>query len=60
MFLGLLDQDPDLLVRGTDPVPNPSLIKQNSKTNLLFFILFLKNDVKVKVKVISRKTYKKK
>jgi hypothetical protein len=26
--LGLLDQDPDPLVRGTDPDPNPSIIKQ--------------------------------
>ncbi len=26
MFLGLLDPDP--LVRGTDPAPNPSIIKQ--------------------------------
>jgi hypothetical protein len=27
IFLGLLDPDP--LVRGTDPAPNPSIIKQN-------------------------------
>ncbi len=27
MFLGLLD-DPDSLVRGTDPDPDPSIIKQ--------------------------------
>ncbi len=36
MFLGLLDPDPDPLVRGMDPGqdPNPSIIKQNSKKNL--------------------------
>ncbi len=28
MFLGLLDQDPDTLVRGMDPAPDPSIIKQ--------------------------------
>ncbi len=26
--LGLLNPDPDPLVRGTDPAPDPSLIKQ--------------------------------
>ncbi len=34
MFLGLLDQVPDPLVRDTDRDPNPSIIKQNSKKNL--------------------------
>jgi hypothetical protein len=28
MFLGLLDQDPDPLVRGTDPAPDPSITKK--------------------------------
>ncbi len=28
VFFGLLDPDPDLLVRDTDPEPNPSFIKQ--------------------------------
>jgi hypothetical protein len=28
MFLGLLDADPDLLVRGTEPDPDSSFIKQ--------------------------------
>jgi hypothetical protein len=28
MFLGLLDPDPDPLVRGMDPDPDPSVIKQ--------------------------------
>jgi hypothetical protein len=28
IFLGLLDPDPDPLVRGMDPDPNPSVIKQ--------------------------------
>jgi hypothetical protein len=34
MFLGFLDPDPDLLVRGTDPDPDPSIIKQKSEKNL--------------------------
>jgi hypothetical protein len=28
MFLNLLDPDPDTLVRGTDPDPDPSIITQ--------------------------------
>jgi hypothetical protein len=28
VFLGLLDPDPDPLVRGMDPDPDPSIIKQ--------------------------------
>jgi hypothetical protein len=28
MFLGLLDLDPDPLVRGMDPDPDPSIIKE--------------------------------
>jgi hypothetical protein len=32
MFVGLLDPDP--LVRGTDPVLDPSIISKNSKKNL--------------------------
>jgi hypothetical protein len=28
MFLGLLDPDPVPLVRGTDPAPDPSIVKQ--------------------------------
>ncbi len=51
--LGLLDPDPDLLVRGLDP--DPYIIKQNSKKNLYSFcfvtfffdFLSLKNDVNV-------------
>ncbi len=50
MFLGLPDPDP--LVRGMDPDPDPSIIMQNSKKNLdsfyfvaLFYFLSLKNDV---------------
>ncbi len=37
MFLGLLDPDPDLLVRGLDPdpAPDPSMtLSKNSKKNL--------------------------
>jgi hypothetical protein len=35
MFLGLLDTDPDPLVRGMDPDPDPdpSILKQISKKN---------------------------
>jgi hypothetical protein len=38
-FLGLLDPDPDPLVRGIDPDPDPSIIKQilYSKKNLDFY-----------------------
>jgi hypothetical protein len=56
MFLGLLHQDPDPLVRGMDPDPDPSIIMQNSKKNLdsyyfltLFDFLSLKNDVNAAV-----------
>jgi hypothetical protein len=46
MFLGLLDPDP--LVRGMDPDPDPSIIKKNSKKNLdwfydFFLTFYLKN-----------------
>ena len=34
MFLGLLDPDPDLLVRGIAPEQDPSIIKQKNKKNL--------------------------
>jgi hypothetical protein len=37
MFLGLPDPHPDRLVTSTDPAPDPSIIKQNSKKNLDFF-----------------------
>jgi hypothetical protein len=30
MFLGLLDPDPDPLVRGMDPDPDPSIIKKEN------------------------------
>jgi hypothetical protein len=35
MFLGLLDPDP--LVRGMDPAPDPSIISKSSKKNLYFY-----------------------
>jgi hypothetical protein len=61
-FLGLLNPDLDLLVRGTDPAPDPdpSFIKQNCKKNLDFCSLFLKNDENVlsknnKEKILSEK-----
>jgi hypothetical protein len=60
MFLGLLDPDPDPLVRGMDPDPaldpdpDLSIIMEKSKRNLdsyyfvtLFDFLSLKNDVNV-------------
>jgi hypothetical protein len=31
MFLGLLDPDPEPLVRGMDPAPDTSIIKQKQK-----------------------------
>jgi hypothetical protein len=60
MFLGLLDPDPDPLVRGMDPYPDPALDPdpdllsscKNSKKNLdsyyfvtLFYLLSLKKGV---------------
>jgi hypothetical protein len=60
MFLGLPDPDP--IVRGMDPDPDPFIIMQNSKKNLdsyyfvtLFDFLSLKNDVMYLQKVTSRK-----
>jgi hypothetical protein len=39
MFLGLLDTDPDPLVRSTDPDPaqDPSMIKEKSKKKINSF-----------------------
>ncbi len=62
MFLGLPDPDP--LVRGMDPDPDPSIIMQNNgKKNLdsyyfmtLFDFLSLKNDVNVPSKSKKQKT----
>jgi hypothetical protein len=39
MFLGLLDPNPDLLVRGTDPDPDPSIIKQKIRKILIPTVL---------------------
>jgi hypothetical protein len=68
MFLGLLDPDPDPLVRGMDPDPALDWIRillsscKNSKKNLdsyyfvtLFDFLSLKNDVNVASKSNKRK-----
>jgi hypothetical protein len=70
MFLGLLDPDPDPLVRGMDPNPDPLWIRirillsscKNSKKNLgsyyfvtLFDFLSLKNDVNVASKSNKQK-----
>jgi hypothetical protein len=47
ILLGLLDLDPDPLVRCTDPDPDLSVIKQKNKKNLdlycfyTFFSLFI-------------------
>jgi hypothetical protein len=68
MFLGLLDPDPDPLVRGMDPAPapdlDPSITKQKSKKNLnpscfvtSFWLFIFENDVHVPSKVISQKTF---
>ncbi len=61
MFFGLLDLDPDPVVRGTDLAPDPSIIKQNSKKNFVLFCDFydfssLKNDVNVASKSNKQKT----
>ncbi len=37
MFLGLLDPDPDPLVKDEDPEPDPSIVKQKCKKNLDFY-----------------------
>ncbi len=62
MFLGLLDPDPDLLVRDMGPDPDPSIIMQNSKKNLdsyffvtLFDFLSLKNVVNLASKSNKQK-----
>ena len=60
MLLGLPDPDP--LVRGMDPDPDPSIIMQNSKKNLdsYYFVTFfdflsLKNNVNVPSKSNKQK-----
>jgi hypothetical protein len=63
MFLGILDPDPDQLVRGLDPDPVLSTSK-NSKKNLdsycfLTSFLSLKNDVNVPSKSNKQKTFQK-
>jgi hypothetical protein len=57
MFLGLLDPDPDPLLRGMDPHSDPSIINQNSKKNLdsYCFMTSLKNDVNVPSKSKKQK-----
>ncbi len=64
MFLGLLDPDPDPLVRGLDPAPDPSNIKQKKQENLdsyyfvtLFDFLSLKSDVNVPSKSNNQKNF---
>ncbi len=61
MFLGLLDSDP--LVRGMDPAPDPSIIKQKSKENhdsfLLFCDYFMTLSLKNEVNVASKTNFKK-
>jgi hypothetical protein len=60
VFLGLLDPDPDSLVRGLDPDPDPSIIKQKYSRKtlistvlcLLFDFLLLKMMYKYLQKVI--------
>ncbi len=37
MFLDHKDPDPDPLVRGMDPAPDPSIISKNSKKNIDFY-----------------------
>ncbi len=66
MFLGLLNPDPDLVLRGLDPAQDTSIIKQNSKKNPYSYcfvtslcIFIFKNDVNVASKSNKRKTLKK-
>ena len=54
MFFAIPVPNPDQLVRGMDPDPDPAIIMKNSKKNLdsyyfvtLFDFLSLKNDVNV-------------
>jgi hypothetical protein len=58
MFLGLLEPDP--LVRGTDPDPNPSIIKQNRKKNLVISFYLRENYVNVPSKSNKQKNLGKK
>ncbi len=69
MFFGPLDSDPDSLVRGTDPDPDPSITvpSKNSKKNLdsycfvTSFLLFIfENDVNVPSKSNKQKSFLKK
>ena len=60
MFLGLLDPDPDPLVKGMDPDPDPdtSIIKQNSTDFLLLYdVLSSKNDVNEPLKGNMQKNF---
>jgi hypothetical protein len=41
MFLGLLDPNSDLLVRGRDPAPYASIIKQKKVTRTLIPLVLL-------------------
>jgi hypothetical protein len=66
MFLGFPDSNPDPLVRGMDPDPDPSIRKQNSKENfdsycfwLLLGFLFLNNDLNVPPKSNRQKNLSK-
>jgi hypothetical protein len=54
--LGLLDPVPDPLVRGMDPAPDPSIIKQNRKKNLDLTFIF-ENYVNVSSKSNKQKNF---
>jgi hypothetical protein len=62
MFLGFLDPDPNPLVRGVDPAPDPSITKQEIPSFLLFcdffYFLSLKNVVNVPSKSNKQKNLK--
>ncbi len=67
MFFAIPDPNPDQLVRGMDPDPDPAIIMKNSKKNLdsyyfvtLFDFLSLKKDVNVASKTIKQKNCVKK
>ncbi len=62
MFLGLLDPDPDPLVRCTDPAPDPSIVKRKKNLDsycfgISFEFFSLKNDVSVLSKSNKQKNF---
>jgi hypothetical protein len=57
MFLGLSDRDPDPLVNGMDPDPDPYIIMQKYYFVTLFDFFSLENYVNVSSKSVPRRLY---